>query len=79
MLSKHERYFGLDMDALVSGCSRKTHVNFHGLDMDALVSGCSRNTHANYEGSGMDALETRTLLWFGHGCSGERMLSKNAR
>ena len=24
-----------------------------------------------------DALETRTLSWFGHGCSGEQMLSKH--
>ena len=26
MLSKHEHYYGLDMDALVSGCSRNTNV-----------------------------------------------------
>ena len=25
------------------------------------------------------ALETRTLLWFGHGCTGNRMLSKHKR
>ena len=25
------------------------------------------------------ALETRTLLWFGHGCTGNRMLSKHER
>ena len=26
MLAKHERYYGLDMDALVSGCSRNKNV-----------------------------------------------------
>ena len=37
------------------------HERNYGLDMDALVSG------------------TQTLLWFEHGCTGERMLSKRER
>ena len=63
MLSKHERYHGLDMDALVSGCSRNTNV----------IMVWTRKLWS------ADALETRTRLWFGHGCSGERMLSKHER
>ena len=48
---KHERYYGLGMDALVTGCSRTCeHERYHGLGMDApfdlgmdaLVIGCSR-------------------------------------
>ena len=42
---KHERYSGLGMDALVTGCSRTCeHERYHGLGMDA-------PSH-----SGMDAL-----------------------
>ena len=36
------------------------HEHAYGLGMDALVIGCS---------------QTRTCLWFGHGCSGHRMQS----
>ena len=44
MLSKHERYYGLGMDALVSVDSGNTNV-YYGLGMDALVSVGSRNTN----------------------------------
>ena len=44
MLSKHERYYGLGMDALVIVCSSK-HERYDGLGMDALVIVCSRNTN----------------------------------
>ena len=47
------------------------------------MSVCSRNTHGIMVWAWMlwqsHALETRTLLWFGHGCCGERMLSKHER
>ena len=39
---------------------RSEHEHHYGLGMDAL-----RSSHA---------LATRTSLWFGHGCSGYRML-----
>ena len=44
MLWKHERDYGLGMDALVSACSGNTNV-ICGLGMDALVSACSGNTN----------------------------------
>ena len=81
------RYCVLGMDALVSVWSQNTHViktvimvwawmlwlsYAHGRDsdlgMDALVSVWSRNTNV-----------IKPLLWFGHGCSGYRMLSKHER
>ena len=58
MLLKHELYYGLGMDALVSGCSRNPHVNYYGSGKDALVSGCSRNMN---------------VIMVGHGCSSDRM------
>ena len=61
MLLTHEGYYGLGIDALVVACSRNTNV----LMVWAWVLWLSY------------ALETRTLLWFGHGCSGYRMLSKH--
>ena len=61
MLSKHERYSGMGMDALVTVCSRSTNV--------VMVLAWMR--WQPY------ALETRTLLWFGHGCTGNRMLSEH--
>ena len=63
MLSKHERYCGLGMDALVTVCSWNTN----GIMVWAWM------LWSPY------ALEARTLLWFGHGCSGERMLSNHER
>ena len=75
MLSKHERYSGLGMAALVTVCSRK-HKRDYGLGMDALITVCSRNTNVSMAWAWMHwspyALETRTSLWFGHGCSGKR-------
>ena len=41
------------------------HERDYGLGMDALVS--------------VYALGTRTKLWFGHGCSGQRMLLEHER
>ena len=74
MLLKHERYYGLGMDTLVSGW----HVNYYGSGKDALVSGCSRNMNVIMVGHGCssDRMLSKhgTLLWFGHGCSGDRML-----
>ena len=53
----------------------------YGLGMDALVSVCSRNTNGILVWAWMlwspYALGTRTELWFGHGCSGQRMLSEH--
>ena len=63
VLSKHERYYGLGMDAPVTVCSRNTNVVMVWAWMLQLPC----------------ALETRTLLWFGHGCSSYRMLSKHER
>ena len=40
------------------------HGRYYGLGMDAIV---------------MYALGTRTLFWFGHGCSGHRMLLDHRR
>ena len=41
MLSEHEYYHGLGMDALVTVCSRNTYAlerrTFYGLAMDALI------------------------------------------
>ena len=58
MLLEHERYYGLGMDALVIVCSWNTNV----------IMVWAWMLWLSY------ALGTRTLLWFGHGCSGERML-----
>ena len=59
------------------------HERYHGLGMDALVIVCSRNTNVIMVWAWMlwssYALGTRTLLWFGHGCSGHRMLSEHKR
>ena len=54
MLSKHERYYGLGMDAAVSVCSRNTNVVLW------FGRGCSGNRmlskHERYYGLGMDAV-----------------------
>ena len=44
MLSKHERYHGLGMDAVVAVCCQK-HERYCGLGMDAVVTVSSRNTN----------------------------------
>ena len=58
MLLEQERYYGLGMDALVIVCSWNTN--------GIMVWACM--LWSSY------ALGTGTLLWFGHGCSGHRML-----
>ena len=63
MLLEHERYCGLGMDALVTVCSRNTNVIMVWVWMQWYPY----------------ALDTRTLLWFGHGCTGSRMLLKHER
>ena len=51
--------------------------------MDALVIGATRHMNVIRVWAWMlwlsDALRTRTLLWFGHGCSGYRMRSEHER
>ena len=65
MLSEHERYYGLGMDALVTVCSRNTYALGRGtLLLFGLVTVRSRNTN---------------VLWFGHGCIGHGMFSKHQR
>ena len=54
-------------------CDIKGHERCYDLGMGALVIVCSRNTNGTY------AVETRTGLWFGHGCSSDRTLSKQER
>ena len=63
MLSEHEGYSGLGMDALVIVCSRNTNV--------ILVWAWS---HYFWYAFGK-----RTLLWFGHGCACHRMPSEHER
>ena len=69
------------------GCSGHRMLLEHerkcGLGMDALVTVCSWNTNRNMVWAWMlwspYALGTRTEIWFGHGCSGHRMLLKHQR
>ena len=63
MLFEHERYYGLGMDALVIVCSSNTNV----------IMVWAWMLWSSY------ALGTRTLLWFGHGCSGHRMVLEHER
>ena len=87
MLLEHERNYGLGMDALVSVCSWNTSGIMVWAWMlwlaYALVSVCSWNTNEVMVWAWMlwlaYALGTRTELWFGHGCSGERMLLEHER
>ena len=59
------------------------HEQNYGLGMDALVSGCSVNTNQIMASAWMlwspYAVGTRTEVWFGHGCSGQRMLFEHER
>ena len=76
MRLEHEANYGLSMDALVSVCSWNTKGNMAWAWM--LWSAHSSKHERNY-GLGMDALvsaliETRREIWFGHGCSGQRVL-----
>ena len=57
---------------------------FHyGLGLDALVIVCSWNTNLIMAWAWMlwssQALGTQTLLWFGHGCPGHKMLLEHKR
>ena len=63
MLSEHERYNGLGMDALLIVCSWNTNEMMVWAWM----------LWSSY------ALETRTKLSFQHGCSGHGMLSEHER
>ena len=63
MLFEHERYYGLGTDALVIVCSWSTNV----------IMVWARMLWSSY------ALGARALLWFGHGCSGHRMLLAHER
>ena len=63
MLSEHERYHALGMDALATVCSWNTNVIM-------VWAWAHRQPYA---------LGTRTLSWFGHGCSGNRMLLEHER
>ena len=79
MLLEHERNW--------HGCSGHRmlleHERNYGLGMDALVTECSWNTNGIMAWAWMlwspYALGTRTELWFGHGCSGRRMLFEHER
>ena len=77
MLLEHQRNFGL------GHCMLLEHEANYGLGMEAPVTVCSRNTNGIMVWAWMlwsaYALPTRTELWFGHGCSGHRMLSEHER
>ena len=59
------------------------HERNYGLGMNALVTVCFWNTNGIMVWAWMlwspYALGTRTELWFGHGCSGHRLLLKHER
>ena len=59
------------------------HERYHGLGMGALATICSWNMNVIMVWAWMlwqpYALGTRTLSWFGHGCSGNRMLLEHER
>ena len=69
------------------GCSGQRmlleHGRNYGSGMDALVSACSWNTNGIMVRAWMVcsayALGTRTELWFGHGCSAQRVLLEHER
>ena len=65
MLLEHEQKYGLGMDALVTEC----FWNTNGIII-IVWAWMQRSPYA---------LGTRTELWFGHGCSGHRMLLEHER
>ena len=79
MLLEHECYYGLGIDTLVNYCIIWKHECYYG--SGALVIVCSWNMEVFMVWAWMlwlsYALGTRVLLWFGHGCSSDRMLSEN--
>ena len=79
MLWEHQRYQALGMgDRMLWEQER-----YHGLGRGALATVCSWNTNVIMLWAWMlwqpCALGTRTLSCFGHGCSGNRMLSEHER
>ena len=81
-LWEHERYYGLGMDALVSVRSGNVNVimvrawmlwSAYAPGRVNVIMVLARMLWSAY------ALGTRTLLWFGHGCFGQRMLSEHER
>ena len=88
MLSKHDRYHGLGMDALATALETRPLLWYlwfgHGCSGHRMLSKHERH-HGIYMvwawmlWSLYYALETRTLLRFEHGCSGHRMLSEHDR
>ena len=77
MLLEHERHYGLG--------SNRTHWNTNGIMVWAWMLWLSHSLeHKRNYGLGMHALVIaltglQTELWFGHGCSGERMLLEHER
>ena len=75
-------YYGLG-----HGCSGKRrqveHGCYYGLSMDALVNAGKSNKDVMMVWAWMllqpQASRTRMLFWFGHGCSGNRMLLDHER
>ena len=60
----------------------REHERYYGCGMDALVSVCSWNTNVMVWAWMLwsaFAPGTQTLLWFGHGCFGQRMLLEHER
>ena len=82
-----EGVFALTLSWFGHGCSGNRvlgeHERYHGLGMDALATVCSGNTNVIMVWAWAQwqpyALGTRTLSWFGHGCSGNRMLLEQER
>ena len=84
MLLEHERNYGLGMAALITvHRTLLEHERNYGLGMDALVTVCSWNTNGIMVWAWLlwspYALGTQAELWFGHGCSGHRMLLEHER
>ena len=76
VLVDHECYYGLGMDALVT----VYHERYYGLSM---VIVCSWTTNVIMVWAWMHwspcARGPRTLLWFGHGCTGHRVFVDHER
>ena len=78
MLLEHERNYGLGIDALVRVCSWNTKG--YGVSMDALVRVRSWNTSEIMAWAWMHwSAYALGELWFGHRCSGDRMLLEHER
>ena len=76
MLLEHECNYELGMDETVTVCSWNTDTS--------MVWAWMHWFRMLLEHLGMDALQialtcTRTELWFGHGCKGNRMLLEHER